>query len=357
MTTSPRHPSTAPASEDERPPRRRRIASRVAGLALGLLVGLGICELLVRWKVGAPLAERTPLLRVEANPHRGWAMVPSEPHYTYLHPVTMNALGLRGAEVPEAKAAGEVRVLVLGDSLTYGQGVADEDTVPARLEDALRASAPDRTWRVVNAGHRGYTLSQSLGLFEELGTRIAPDVVLLLWYWNDLDFVDAGAIHKRLSGSGPVTFDVNAPFEGLTALRWHGKQLLRRSALIMYVHELRKSTGGLPPAAYGQKGLEALGGFLDEFIARCAALGARPVFAIVPDVGSLSAPHWTDPIVQGAATIANERGLEVVELKPALAPLAADGTPPILAYDGHYDANGNRAMAELLAAPVEAAAR
>lgn len=45
------------------------------------------------------------------------------------------------------------------------------------------------------------------------------------------------------------------------------------------------------------------------------------------------------------------------KLEPALTPLAADGTPPILAYDGHCDPAGNRAMAERLAVPVLASLR
>ena len=40
----------------------------------------------------------------------------------------------------------------------------------------------------------------------------------------------------------------------------------------------------------------------------------------------------------------------MIELLPALAPLfAARGRAPILPFDGHYDAEANRALAEHLA--------
>lgn len=339
-------------------PARRALRRRLLGLGLGLALGLVACELLVRARVGVPLVERTPLLRVQANPLRGWEMVPGEPHYTYLERVEINSLGLRGPEVPPAKEPGEVRVLVLGDSLTYGQGVGERDTVPARLEERLRELEPDRRWRVVNAGHRGYSLRQSLGLLAELGERIAPDVVLLLWYWNDLDPVDVERIHARLSESGPVTLDLGAPFEGLAALRWRARQLLRRSALLMYIHELRKVGHGPPGTEYAEQGLARLERELDEFVARCAALPARPLIGIVPDVGSLLSPHWTDALAAGAAERAAARGLPLVPLAPALAPLVErTGRPPILVYDGHYDPAGNRALAEALVEPLRALVR
>lgn len=349
--------STA-SSTDPRAPARRALGRRLLGLGLGLLVGLFACELLVRVSIGVPLVERTPLLRVQANPQRGWEMVPGEAHYTYLERVEINSLGLRGPEVPLEKEPGEVRVLVLGDSLTYGQGVGERDTVPARLEQRLRELEPNRPWRVINAGHRGYSMRQSLGLLAELGERIAPDVVLFLWYWNDLDPVDVARIHRRLSETGPVTLDIGAPFEGWAALRWHGRQLLRRSALLMYLHELRKLGAGPPGPEYAEQGFARLERELDEFAARCAALSARPLFGIVPDVGSLLRPHWTDALVAGASERAAARGLPLIELAPALAPLLAHtGRPPILVFDGHYDPTGNRALAEALVEPLRALVR
>ena len=48
--------------------------------------------------------------------------------------VTINALGLRGREVPAEKAPGEVRVLCLGDSVVFGGALNDEDTFPAIAE-------------------------------------------------------------------------------------------------------------------------------------------------------------------------------------------------------------------------------
>ena len=76
--------------------RSSRLRARLLALSLALALGLAAGELLVRELVGVPLVERLPVSRVEANPYRGWAMVPNEAHYTYLERVEVNELGLRG---------------------------------------------------------------------------------------------------------------------------------------------------------------------------------------------------------------------------------------------------------------------
>ena len=69
------------------------------------------------------------------------------------------AAGLR-AEAGE----GALRLLMLGDSLTAGQGLATRDTLPARLEAALRARGLDV--RVINAGVSGDTTAAGLARLE-----------------------------------------------------------------------------------------------------------------------------------------------------------------------------------------------
>lgn len=56
-----------------------------------------------------------------------------------------------------ARAAGEITLIALGDSLTAGFGLAPSDAFPARLEAALRARGHEV--RIVNAGVSGDTAS------------------------------------------------------------------------------------------------------------------------------------------------------------------------------------------------------
>src|SRR5687767_7652500 len=72
---------------------------------------------------------------------------------------------------------GEVRILCVGDSHTYGVGVSPDESYPSQLERLLRARGVHA--RVVNAGVPGQNSSQ---LRERLPAKLAeyrPQVVLV----------------------------------------------------------------------------------------------------------------------------------------------------------------------------------
>lgn len=91
-----------------------------------------------------------------------------------------NALGLRGSEVGPQKSG--FRILVLGDSNTYGWGTRFEDSFVARLGDAMRA----RNVEVVGAGIPGYDSADEAALYRAIEARVEPDLVIAGWYVNDL---------------------------------------------------------------------------------------------------------------------------------------------------------------------------
>jgi len=329
--------------------KRKRLLALFLALALAFAAG----EIGARALVGAPLAEREPLLLVRANSFRGWEMVPGV-HYTYQHPVHVNALGLRGPELGP-KASDEARVLFLGDSLTYGQGVADDETVPFALERALGARDAGRRWTVLNAGNRAYGTAQEVGLLEELGARLAPDVVLLGWYWNDVSERPIAATYESFRERGEFAFDTGERMEGLARMRWYAEQLPRRSALVMLVHDLFTTKGEVYAPEIAEEGFQRLGLLLEHMRELCAKLGAKPVVVIFPDAKRLAGGGDTRAYDERALVLAHERELPVIELLPALAPLyAARGRPPILPFDGHYDAEANRALGEYLAGELVA---
>ncbi len=327
---------------------QRRWRKRILALGLALGAGALVAECVVRARFGAPLVERLPLLTVRANPHRGWEMVPGV-HYTYQHRVEVNSLGLRGPELAP-KQPGERRILFLGDSLTYGQGVAGDETVAAALEQALRARDTSRPWSVVNAGLRAYGTSHELGLLEELGARIQPDVVLLGWYWNDVSERAIQPTFEAFLPRGEFAFDTGGRVEGWAWLRWQAQQLPRRSALVMLVHDLFSDKNQLFEAGIVERGFQTLAELLPRFRARCAELGATPVMVIFPDANRLAGATGTRPYDERAVALARAHELELIELLPALEPLyVADEHLPVIAFDGHYDAAANRAMGTFLA--------
>ena len=329
------------------PSKRRKLLVALASLAAAVAAG----EIAVRLLIGSPLAEHLPILLMQANERRGWEMVPNHVHYTYRYEVRVNSLGLRGAELAE-KRPGEVRVLALGDSLIYGQGVAEQDTLPVLLEAALqRRETNERQWTVVNGGNRAYDTRQELALLEELGPRIEPDIVILFWYWNDLHERNIELTYENLKTRGVLAFDTGNRVEGWDRVRWQAKQLLRRSALLMFAYDLlgRSQDPTLPPQ-YADKRFALLAGYLDRFVALGASESFDPLFAVVPDAHLLEGQEVTQPLFERALGLARERGLTTLELLPALVPLHRElDRLPIIPFDGHYLPEANRAMAERVA--------
>jgi acyl-CoA thioesterase-1 len=84
-------------------------------------------------------------------------------------------------------------IVAVGDSLTAGYGVAEEDAYPPRLERLLRTAGYN--WRVVNAGISGETSSGTLSRVNWV-LKLKPDIVILETGAND----GLRGIDPRLTG-------------------------------------------------------------------------------------------------------------------------------------------------------------
>ena len=93
-----------------------------------------------------------------------------------------NTLFFRERELAP-KAAGVIRVVLLGDSFTEGQGVKESDTTARRLEALLSASG-DRRWEVLNCARRGADFPSLHKMFEKV-LPFDPDVVVHAMVLND----------------------------------------------------------------------------------------------------------------------------------------------------------------------------
>jgi hypothetical protein len=102
-------------------------------------------------------------------------------------PVHINSLELRDPrEYDLAKKPNTVRILVLGDSVTFGHGSVYEHTYPYLIEQRLKAWRPDVDWQVWNAAVPGYNTSQELAHLLDVGDRFRPDLVVVGFFDNDL---------------------------------------------------------------------------------------------------------------------------------------------------------------------------
>lgn len=86
--------------------------------------------------------------------------------------IEINSLGLRDDETTVEKPAGKKRILMLGDSFTFGFLVDQKKNFPYFLEKKLDQE-------VLNFGVIGYTLDQEYLLLREKGLSFKPDVVIV----------------------------------------------------------------------------------------------------------------------------------------------------------------------------------
>jgi hypothetical protein len=101
-------------------------------------------------------------------------------------PVRTNALGFRdNRNYQLEKRPGTFRILVLGDSVTFGHGSVYEHTYPLLLEQRLKAWKPSVDWQVWNLGVPGYNTSQELAYLLEVGSAYRPDLVVVGFFGND----------------------------------------------------------------------------------------------------------------------------------------------------------------------------
>ena len=97
--------------------------------------------------------------------------------------VDINSDGLRDREYPLTKGD-NYRIIMLGDSLTLGWGVAERETFSNILEEKLNKSYPTE---IINFGTGNYNTEQEVNLFKEKGLKYKPDKVVLFYFINDAE--------------------------------------------------------------------------------------------------------------------------------------------------------------------------
>jgi lysophospholipase L1-like esterase len=123
--------------------------------------------------------------------------------------VHTNPDGLRTRWTRESFRTQRERIVVMGDSFTFGLGVEDDESVPANLQDVLRERLEREDVGVLNAGVISYSPFIQREVFREVVSHYAPTLTILM-----LDLGDVGDDYKyaqtALPGDDPARprFDV-----------------------------------------------------------------------------------------------------------------------------------------------------
>ncbi|HJQ82795.1 MAG TPA: GDSL-type esterase/lipase family protein [Candidatus Binatia bacterium] len=142
--------------------------------------------------------------------------------------VMTNSLGQRDREIPVAKPGNGFRVLAVGDSVTFGHGVAVDDTWPERLERRLAARFPERRVEVVNTAVPGNSPFQEYVDLER-ALVLAPDAAIIQFVLNDV--VEPYKVFRRYGGKGK-------DYHGVEDLPYWDWVLTQRSALYLLLKDV-----------------------------------------------------------------------------------------------------------------------
>ena len=152
---------------------------------IGLFSVLFVAELAIRlfW---TPPSELSTVV-TEKHPFYGWAPRPGitgrQISMEFNYEFTNTAQGLRGKVVFAASRPENIqnRILFLGDSFTYGNGSANDDTFVEKIHSSIAST------EVINSGTNGYGQRQQLAVLDTLGAALKPDLIVLMFFWNDLE--------------------------------------------------------------------------------------------------------------------------------------------------------------------------
>jgi len=156
-------------------------------------ITVGIILLLVAAELSCWLylerTERGPLLFVsrgryekQIGPFRPRQDVVLDGPANFYYRVTINAQGLRGAEFsPRARVN---RLLGIGDSITFGAYVAEEDLFLTRLAQGLSEDGP--LYVPVNGGVESFGIREEWEWLDEKLDRIDPALAVLTFHSDDL---------------------------------------------------------------------------------------------------------------------------------------------------------------------------
>ena len=217
----------------------------------------------------------------------------------------INEHGFRGPGFQAQKPEGAFRVMLLGDSFTFGEGVRWEDTFGERLQHQLRSSLPQV--EVLNLGVSKWNTQDEVNYLNRAGHRFDPDLVLVIFVLND-------AHH---AGGLDLWKDFRA--------RYEASGLLKSSYLASYVYSAvareiygRRYVEGLLRSALDEQTLWRIAlGMLSRMNGIAQKLDARFGVVIFPFMYQLDDRYPFEPLHEMVRVHCEEQGIPVLDLLTA----------------------------------------
>ncbi len=275
------------------------------------------------------------------DPDAFWVLAPDRRGSWFLtDDVRTNALGLRGPPLPARAEEGEVRLLFVGDWVTFGMRVAEDDVFASRLAQRLRDERPGPAWTAVNAGVIGYAATQVLERLPDWLDATRPDVVCcglglndcLLLPASDAQFLErTTSIAARMRHAARQSQLVCGLEAGWASLRRAADEwtTARRRSVVRWIHYPRLPSGDVRVPRTAEPEFFAI---LERIERLCAGRGVPLVLVTgyaSPEVPSVRTPdagyfERLGRLADAVRGFGAARGLPVADARAALerSPLA-----------------------------------
>ena len=320
---------------------------RLLVLVLTTVVTSACAEAAFRWHVRRRFELKFPrstenLVRLPApqvfefKPH-ATGVLPGNVDSTRTFPYRTNARGLRDRDRSE-KGAGTRRVLVIGDSYTWGYAVAEEEAYPQVAERLLQERGhPDI--EVINGAVPDYNSRQERALLERLMPAYEPDAVVLGYVMNDAE---------------PSTALPTPPEETYRhANSWFLAELAEVANRHLFKRRVLETNKDTVSGAYLDGFAERSPKWQDskqairEMRDLCAAARIPFVVVILPDfTQDFDGRYGLQPIHDAVSSWGRELDVPVFDL---LIPLRGEDHQALsVPWDGHPNAEAHRRLADFL---------
>ena len=318
-------------------------------LLLALVVSLGLLGLEVMARViynrdgmhfGIEMWKYAKTLkRPSTNPEMGHEHTPNREAFLMGVPVKINSAGLRDREFGISKPRDTFRVLVLGDSITFGWGVQQEKTFAKLLENKLNEKPPPG-WpthvEVINAGVGNYNTAQEVAYFKERGRLYRSDMVILAFFINDAEPTPRQETSWLAQRSCLYVF-VSSFWDEILRL------LHLRANYRDYYRSLYQD---------GAPGWMACQRAFRELMALCRGEHIDLRIAIIPELHSIGADYEFQDVSFLVRSVAKDGRVPVIDLLDGISP----GDPPSL-WVSPGDAHPNARAMEMFATQLNESVR
>lgn len=232
------------------------------------------------------------------------------------------------------KAPGTYRIMVLGDSITFGWGASYEKTFSRLLEKSLNANPPlpGRTFEVLNTGVGNSNTSMEVEYYKTEGVKFNPDLVIMAWFINDAEPTPQ-PVGNWLAYNSYAYVWLESAFDNVL------RNTKARATYSEFYRGLYDE--GKPGWVKSQKGFEDLAAFCKEKNTPCRVL-------LIPELHSIGPKYEFKDVHDKIRALCARLNLPTLELLDAF---PNEGDPSkywVSPGDAHPNDLGNELMATLI---------